>query len=314
MPSPIDIFLSTHGFLMLDGGLATELERLGHDLNHPLWSAHVLRAKPDDILRVHRSYLEAGADCITAASYQASIPGFVSHGLRVSEAKALIAHAVELACEARDVFVLQRKNQDEVCPLVAASIGPYGAYLADGSEFRGKYGISAGDLHAFHEPRWQVLAETSADFFACETIPSFEEAKVLSRLFRQTPEITGWVSFSCRDEMTISDGTPIVDCAALWADCPNVVAVGINCTAPRYIPALIKKVRASAPAKAVVVYPNSGEAFDVRTKTWIGASDPLDFSHACLDWRRCGARLIGGCCRTQPSHIKAMKTALLNDR
>jgi len=310
MSTPIDTFLNTRGFLMLDGGLATELERLGHDLDHPLWSAHVLLTQPDDIIKIHRSYLEAGADCITAASYQASMPGFVAQGLEIAEAQSLIIRSVELACQARTAFVQQHQIQDQLSPLVAASIGPYGAFLANGSEFCGNYDISKKDLHSFHEQRWHLLATTSADLFACETIPSFQEAEVLLQLFREMPERFGWVSFSCRDETCISDGTPIADCAALFSDRPNIVAIGINCTAPKYVPALIRELRESAPEKPVVVYPNSGETFDAGTRRWVGVSDPIDFGKASCDWRKVGARLIGGCCRTGPLHIKAMKAAL----
>lgn len=311
--SPINPFLQKQGFVLLDGGLATELERLGHNLNHRLWSARLLMNKPEEIRKVHLSYLKAGSDCITSASYQASVPGFISEGKTEKEAKSLLKSAVELACETRDDYFQSSKFQHNyrIRPIVAASIGPYGAYLADGSEYTGNYGISTSKLRAFHNPRWEVLADSSADIFACETIPSLQEAEVLRELLSETPDIYAWISFSCKDEKDISDGTTLKEAVSLFENCEQVVAVGINCTAPRYISSLIEEAQRGAPTKSIIVYPNSGEIYDPIRKIWIGTSDPMDFSKASLDWYDQGASLIGGCCRTGPHHIKAMREALL---
>ncbi len=313
-PSPIDAFLEKQGVVLLDGGLATELENLGHDLNHPLWSARLLVTNPEDIRKVHLSYLEAGADCITSASYQASVPGFVAEGMSEKQARSLMKKSVALACEARDEYWECVKSEEDrpIRPLVAASIGPYGAYLADGSEYHGNYGIPSSELRSFHEPRWKVLAESSADLFACETIPSFQEAEVLLELLQETPAIQVWVSFSCRDNESISDGTPIAECATLFVNCEQVVAVGVNCTPPQYVSALIEQIRRGAPTKPIVVYPNSGKIYDATRRAWIGISDTTNFGKAVSEWRRNGALLLGGCCRTEPRHIKAMRGALLS--
>ena len=139
---------------ILDGGLATELERAGFDLGHRLWSAKVLVTHPQAITEVHRAYLEAGADCIVTASYQASSVGLPWDGVGL---EAVLDRAVALACEARDAFDATRPP-DRVRPLVAASIGPYGAALADGSEYRGDYGLTRSELRAFHAPRFRHLA------------------------------------------------------------------------------------------------------------------------------------------------------------
>ncbi|MFQ5628441.1 MAG: homocysteine S-methyltransferase [bacterium] len=314
-PQPLAPFFEKQGVVILDGGLATELERRGHDLDHPLWSARVglLLKRPEAIRRVHLAYLEAGADCIISASYQASLPGFQADGLPVKQARSLIKKTVALACEAREVFLenIQRESKARLRPLVAASIGPYGAYLADGSEYLGNYGVSSEALRTFHLPRWQALAETEADLFACETIPSYQEAGVLLELMQETPEILAWISFSCRDGVHISDGTPIQECAALFGDISQVVAIGVNCTAPRFIASLIRQVRNGAPDKPVVVYPNSGETYDAARRVWTGISDPIDFAQAARDWRAKGASLVGGCCRTGPEHIRAIRQAVL---
>ncbi len=314
MINKIDTFIEKHGMLLLDGGLATELEERGTVLDTHLWSAQLLQENPDAIRNVHLAYLEAGADCIISASYQASIPGFVSYGLSEQEAGTLMSRSIALADEARAQYLESTAAGEtgRTRPLVAASIGPYGACLADGAEYRGNYGISKSELRVFHEPRWEILAASSADLFACETMPSFEEAEVLSELLRQTPGVYAWVSFSCRDGEHISDGTPITECAALLNGCEQVAAIGVNCTAPQYISSLIGQIRAGAPDKPIAVYPNSGEIYDGETRTWLGTSDPLNSGTAALEWFRNGARLIGGCCRMGPGHIKAMREALLN--
>lgn len=315
MINKIDAFIEKHGMLMLDGGLATELEARGTVLDTHLWSAQLLLENPDAIRDVHLAYLEAGADCITSASYQASVPGFVSYGLSEQEAVALLGKSITLAADARDRYLAGSTGgkNGRRRPLVAASIGPYGAYLADGGEYRGDYHISKSELREFHAPRWEILAGSSADLMACETIPSFLEAEVLLEILRQTPGVYAWMSFSCRDGEHISDGTPITECAALLSDCEQVGALGVNCTPPKYISSLIENIRSAAPGKPIAVYPNSGELYDVETRSWIGTSDPLNSGTAALEWFRSGARLIGGCCRMGPNHIKAMREALSNN-
>jgi homocysteine S-methyltransferase len=220
----------------------------------------------------------------------------------------------KIACDARDEFLNTEKNvRQQRRPLVAASIGPYGAYLADGSEYKGDYNIQFGELKAFHEPRWELLAQTPADLFACETIPSIREAEVLRSLLDNTPDIQAWICFSCRDGNHISDGTPIEEGVLLFKDCPQVFAVGVNCTAPKFVPALIKKIAQLSLSKNIVAYPNSGDTYDGNQKKWSGNSTALDFQEAAREWFRSGARLIGGCCRTGPDHIRMLRNALIEE-
>ncbi len=310
--SPIDPFLANDGTLLLDGGLATELEARGHVLDTALWSAELLLSDPDAIRDVHLAYLEAGADCIITSSYQASIAGLSDAGLPRDEAVEVLKRSVDLALEARAMYlrVKHRSTDERPAPLVAASIGPYGASLADGSEYTGDYGISNNALHEFHLERWERLAQTSVDLFACETIPSANEAEVFRTLLERAPSLFAWMSFSCRDGERISDGTPLAECAAMFDDCEQVVAVGINCTAPRHVSSLIECVRKGAPRKPVIVYPNSGEVWDGKRRVWIGMSEPSACAHASREWRELGARLIGGCCRVGPEHIRAMRQTL----
>ncbi len=309
--SLIQPFLDNQGVIILDGGLATELERKGYDLRHRLWSARLLIDRPDAIRAVHRSFLEAGADCIITASYQASVAGLCAEGLSENEARLVLARSVTIAKEARDIFLQSDgKRGSRLNPLVAASIGPYGAYLADGSEYRGDYKISAGELRAYHQPRWEIVTGMQPDLLACETIPSQIEAEVLANLLKETPGMAAWFSFSCRDGRTISDGTPINELVQMLNEYPRVAAVGVNCTAPVYIDALIDQIRTVNTNIPVVVYPNSGEVYDPQKKRWRGKVDPAIFSRAAAGWYAKGARLIGGCCRTTPEHIQDLRKVL----
>lgn len=289
---------------LLDGGLATELENLGADLNHPLWSARILASAPDLIARVHEAYYQAGARFATTATYQASIAGFLQQGYSQNQAQLLLLSAVELADKVRNA----QPNAEKL--LVAASIGPFGAYLADGSEYRGDYGLDRRQLYQFHEPRWCLLRDTAADCFACETIPSLEEAQALAELASHYPQ-PYWLSFSCCDEQHLADGTKI-DYAVqqlLSASHPPV-AVGVNCTAPRFILPLLEHLqKCELGATRLLVYPNSGEHYDASNKCWHGQADVQRFTTAAEQWLAAGANWIGGCCRTTPAHIQALASS-----
>lgn len=304
MTNPITPFLQQQGALILDGGLATELERRGHDLRDELWSARLLRDAPDAIRQVHLDYYWAGADCCASASYQATLPGFMRRGMTAEQAGDLLRLSVQLVREARDAFWAVESNRERrLRPLAAASVGPYGAYLADGSEYTGAYDLDEAGLAAFHRERWAILAGSGADLLACETLPSLVEARALAGLLAETPDVWAWFSFSCRDGAHISDGTPLADCAAMLSGYERVVAIGINCTPPRFIPDLIRAVSA-ATTKPIIVYPNSGETYDPAGKRWLGESVPAEFGTYSREWRKLGAGLIGGCCRTTPAHIR----------
>ncbi|MEM7456066.1 MAG: homocysteine S-methyltransferase [Planctomycetota bacterium] len=315
--------------LILDGGLATELESRGHVLNDALWSARLIEDAPRDIVDVHLAYLQAGADIITSASYQASIQGFRAAGHSHDSAIEIICKAVALAREARDRHVQsgwtietfhQTFIRDLKCeswfdgsgtlarPLVAASIGPYGAYLANGAEFTGNYDLDANGLRDFHHDRWQSLAESGADMLICETVPSFVEATVLADLASKT-NTPVLMSFSCRNKSQISDGTSMRSVASMLQTADNIKAIGINCTSPAYILPLIEEIHAESQLP-VLVYPNSGEIFDGETRSWTGQRDAADFGEAALKWHTTGASIIGGCCRTSPEHIRSIRANL----
>lgn len=293
--------------LLLDGGLSNELERQGCDLNQKLWSAKVLESNPEAIIVAHLAFLEAGAHCIISSSYQATLPGFMAIGYDQPSASALILKSVQLAEEARSRFMTSQPHK--LMPLIAASIGPYGAFLADGSEYRGDYNISDQELNDFHEQRIRLLDNSTADILACETIPSFQEASVLAEILNSVKK-SAWISFSCKDGKHISDGTPIEECAALLANHPKVFAIGVNCTSPQFISELIKSIKTKSGSKKIVVYPNSGAIYHAETKTWSGLSDSSSCELMVKEWMDLGADIIGGCCGIGPQQISAMGKAI----
>jgi homocysteine S-methyltransferase len=306
-----DFLSSSAGVVILDGGLATELERRGLDLRDPLWSAKFLVEAPGEIETVHYEYFRAGADIGTSASYQATFEGFASRGIGTKESDRLLRLSVELVDRARERFWKDSASRPgRVFPLVAASIGCYGASLHDGSEYRGDYGLSRKQLMDFHRPRLRVLADSGADLLAFETIPSKLEAEAVVALLEELPGAPpAWVSFSCRNRVEVSHGEALADCFAAAGASAAVAAVGINCTAPRFVSALLESAR-GATGKLVAVYPNSGEIWDAPKQTWIPGETSAPIEVLAPEWRRRGARLIGGCCRTTPSTIAALRAIL----
>jgi homocysteine S-methyltransferase len=307
MHDPIDNFLAQCPLMVLDGALATELERRGADLDDPLWSAKCLVERPDLIRQVHLDYFRAGADVATTATYQATFEGFARRGIERQAAVQLMCRAVDIAVAARDEFwALESNRAGRLRPLIAASFGPYGAMLADGSEYRGRYELDDGALAEFHAPRLRVLADAGADLLACETIPCLREALVLARGLREFPGVHAWISFSCRDGAHTSEGEDIGECVAQLRAYPQIAAVGVNCTAPQYITPLLRKMRAKTD-KPLVVYPNSGECYEASIKQWRGAGGAWQIGAQARLWYAEGARLIGGCCRTGPLEISSVK-------
>lgn len=303
---PIHQLLSGQRAVILDGALATELERRGANLNDPLWSAKILIEQPELIRAVHADYYAAGADVATTASYQATFEGFAKRGFDHAAAAALMKKSVELAREARDAFWAEPDNRiGRSRPLVAASVGPYGAMLADGSEYRGDYSLDEEQLMAFHRPRLQVLVDAGADLLACETLPCLSEARALARLLPEFPGISAWISFSCRDGEHNSQGERLSDCVAALESFDQVVALGVNCSAPAHISSLLRSAR-TATKKPLLTYPNSGETYDAVHKCWHGIRDAGQFAEASRGWFQDGAQVLGGCCRTTPEDIRAV--------
>ncbi|HKJ51774.1 MAG TPA: homocysteine S-methyltransferase [Gammaproteobacteria bacterium] len=293
---------SGHPFL-LDGGLGSELAARGLDIDSPLWSAEMILHNSDALREVHRDYLDAGAMCISTASYQASLPGLAARGMTANESERVFRASVEIAAGARDEFM--HRHPEQARPLIAASIGPYGAYLADGSEYRGNYGVGEAALEEFHVRRLAWLDAAGADLLACETIPDLQEARILGRLLEpvSTPV---WISFCCRDSATLHDGNSLESAAEMFASHPRVFALGVNCCAPGIVEEAIGRIRAVAPHKLIVVYPNSGQQYDAEARQWSGDAELSHWSSLAQRWFDAGAGLIGGCCRIGPRHIREL--------
>lgn len=294
--------------LLLDGGLATELERRGHDVSGSLWSAALLRSSPEAIEQVHYDYYAAGASIAISASYQASYEGFAAAGIDAGETTALMQRSVDLAISARARY---RRDHPGVARrlLVAASVGPYGAISHDGAEYRGDYGLSVGELVEFHARRFDVLAGSGADLLACETIPVLDESLAIAQLLSKHPRLPAWISYTSQDGIHTSHGESLTDCARALDAVPNVIAVGVNCVKPEVVGDAIRALRAGT-GKAIVVYPNSGERWSGQTHDWQGAPDRESLASLAPGWIKAGARLIGGCCRTGPADIAALGTVL----
>ena len=290
---------------VLDGGMASEMEFLGADISGPLWSAHVLEDAPEMVSAVHRGYLEAGSDVLLTASYQVSRKGYREFGLEAERADRALIRAVELAVEVRAEF--SRKGV-----LIAASLGPYGAALHDGSEYHGNYDCSFEELVGFHRERIAVLVESEADLLAFETLPSIEEARAIGVALAPWPDIAAWFTFTCPgmrgEDLRVAHGEFLRDCAGLVAGFRQTVAVGVNCTPPEWIERLIGELKVAS-EMPVVVYPNSGEGWDAPCRCWTGVSDPAGFGKLAEGWFKAGAQIVGGCCRTRPEHIRRVAAA-----
>ncbi|MFF4312898.1 homocysteine S-methyltransferase [Streptomyces sp. 900105755] len=283
------------GTVVLDGGMSNQLASAGHDLSDELWSARLLADRPDAVRDAHLAYFEAGADVAITASYQATFEGFGKRGIPHAEAARLLALSVQLGRDA----VRRARAEGIARPLwVAASVGPYGAMLADGSEYRGRYGLSVGELERFHRPRLEVLAGAGPDVLALETVPDADEAAALLRAVRGLG-VPAWLSYSVAGGLTRA-GQPLEEAFALAADVDEVIAVGVNCCAPQDADRAVE-VAARVTGKPVVVYPNSGEVWDAQARAWTGRSTFA--AEQVTGWRAAGARLIGGCCRVGPEAI-----------
>ena len=280
---------------LLDGGLSTALEQLGSTLNTSLWSGELLKSHPDQIRAAHKLFADAGAAILITSSYQVTYPGCLALGWSKDEVTAALISSTELA---------RFPNVK-----VAASIGPYGAFLADGSEYRGNYGLSVDELKEFHRERLITLISTKPDFLGFETVPEITEARAYIELMQECgSQIPYWISFSCKSESELSSGESFADAVKVVNESSKAFAVGINCTAPHLVAPLLKSASSKIP---FIVYANSGRTWDAATKKWNGSGDLVFDSRLIQEWRALGASIIGGCCGVGPSDIATLD--LLSD-
>ena len=296
--------------VILDGGLASELERRGQDVSGPLWSAQVLREAPDAVVAVHAAYFAAGADVATSASYQATYAGFAAAGVDQRETTDLLRRSVQLADRARREAAADDEAHGRPARRrwVAASVGPYGAMLADGSEYRGDYRLTVEQLRAFHRPRLEVLAQACLDVgdavLACETLPSLVEVEALAAELGRLG-VPAWVSVT-PDRHRLRTGEPVVEAFALAAEVPEVVAVGVNCCEPADVDRALGAARTVG--RPAIAYPNTGEGWDAVARAWTGT--PTLDATAAQAWKDEGARALGGCCRVGPALLAQIAQAV----
>ncbi|KAG7326412.1 hypothetical protein KOW79_009813 [Hemibagrus wyckioides] len=298
---------------ILDGGISTELEERGFQIQgDPLWSSRILYTNPKAVKDVHYSFLQCGSDVITTATYQASIEGFIKHlVLKPEEAEDLIMSGVRLARESAADFMASGLTADRGVPLVAGSVGPYGAFLHDGSEYTGVYAgsMSVEELKNWHRPQIRSLVSAGVDLLALETIPSLKEAEALVELLREFPDAKAWLSFSCKDAQNISDGNKFARAVQVACNSAQLVAVGVNCSPPALVTPLLESAKSHKTANVNwVVYPNSGEDWDLSTG-W-RRQERIPFTELSVEWKEQGALWIGGCCRTSPADIAQLKSRL----
>jgi homocysteine S-methyltransferase len=287
--------------VLSDGGLATELEARGHDLSDALWSARLLADAPGEITAAHLGFYRAGASIATTASYQASFAGFAARGLSRAAAETLLRRSVQLAADARSQLA-----EDGRPRWVAASVGPYGAALADGSEYRGRYGLSVAELTAWHRPRVEILADAGPDVLALETVPDVDEGEALMAAVSGLG-VPAWLCYSIEGSRTRA-GQPLAQAFAVAAGVPEVAAVGVNCCDPADVSAVIA-VAAEVTGKPVIVYPNSGEVWSSKRRQWEGGS--RDLTAYARQWVRDGAQVVGGCCRVRPADIEQLRRIVI---
>ncbi|QAA21831.1 homocysteine S-methyltransferase [Sporolactobacillus terrae] len=299
--------LKQYNPIILDGAMATEIEKHGIALDSELWSAAIIQEHPEIVKQVHLDYFKSGADIATTNTYQATLLGFQQSGYSEQEAEQIICKTVQLAAHARAEFWASLSPQQQASrpyPLIAGSVGPYGAYLADGSEYSGDYTLNEGGYRMFHQSRMQLLKKAGTDLFAFETMPNFAETQALAKLLRDAfPQDEAWLSFSLKDPEHLCDGTPLAEAAAFFKDNDQIAAIGVNCFSMMKIEHAITAIRA-ATNKPIVAYPNSGEKYHPIKKIWISSKHRPSFYEASQMWAKAGASLIGGCCRTSPDDIR----------
>lgn len=294
--------------LVVDGAMATELEKRGVDTSSELWSATALINNPEAITAVHKSYFQSGADIAITNTYQANIAKFMELGMSEQESADLIIKAVKLAQQARTDFYESLSEEDRQkrakYPLIAGSVGPYGAYLADGSEYRGDYSLTKKEYQDFHYSRMKLLDKAGVDLFAFETQPNFDEANALvDLLVDKFPQQHAWLSFSVKDSETLCDGTSLSEAVKYFEDVDQISAIGVNCTTLENIQEIVRGIN-QVTDKPIIVYPNNGDIYDPETKTWQANPQADTFTDLVPEWLEAGAKLVGGCCRTTPADIK----------
>lgn len=307
--------------LVLDGGFTAALAFRGNEsaFKHPLFGAHLIQENPDEIYRAHLDFLEAGSDIIETSTYQGSVKGFQDHlNLDEEKSKELLRFGVRLAKKAKTDFLKNLDDKSERFePKIAGSLGPYGAHLLDCSEYTGDYAskLSDSQLKDWHRKQITQLVAENVDILGFDTFPSLKEALSVATLLKSEFEgVAAWISFSCKDEKNISDGTSFKDCVQALLPYENIVGYGINCCLPSTITPLVKSVIDIVPKdRYLLVYPNSGEEFVPNERRWeIGEREKTPLHTFIKEWKSLGVNWIGGCCRVNPKDISLIRKEMIS--
>ncbi|KAJ3653766.1 hypothetical protein Zmor_013001 [Zophobas morio] len=300
--------------VVLDGGFATQLschvsQQIDGDV---LWSARFLATDKEAVIDAHLDFLRAGADLVMTNSYQASIGGFVEHlHLTKEESYDLIKESVALARTACERY--QKEFPNSPAPMIVGSVGPYGASLHDGSEYSGSYAKSTpvDTMRQWHIPRIKALVEAGVDLLALETIPCRIEAEMLVDLLKKEfPDTKAWLAFSVsQDGKSLAYGENFQETARHCYEMnpSQLVAVGVNCVAPRLVESFISGINKDRRNPIpLVVYPNSGESYKVELG-WIDRDKCEPVDTYVQRWLDLGVTWVGGCCRTYATDVSRIR-------
>ena len=283
----------TEAYTLIDGGLSTAIERLGGDVSGQLWTAGLAVTDPDKLLAAHRSFVEAGAEVIATASYQCDARAFESFGYDATRGRRVLA----------DMTALARRATQGTSTRVAASVGPFGASLANGSEYTGRYGVEWSVVEHYHREKLRILVDSGPDLVAVETIPLAREAQLIADLLVEYGAPPTWFSFGCADAHRTYGNDDLGVAVRGVSDYPNLVAVGVNCVAPATVSGALRTIRQAIGDRPLIAYPNHGRVWDAVARTWTGDDATASIDDSVDEWVSLGARFVGGCCGVGPTEI-----------
>ncbi|CAI2635763.1 MULTISPECIES: homocysteine S-methyltransferase [Apilactobacillus] len=297
----VNNWINQQDHILIDSSMSTGLEERGLKLNSNLWTAAALESHEDLIVDVHKKYFDAGSSMTTTNTYQASVPGLVKAGYSENQAIALIKKAVELADRGRN------ESTNPNPKWLLGGVGPYGAFLANGSEYTGDYSLTDEEYIAFHEGRIKAMVEAGIDVLILETLPNINELKAITEYTKQF-DIPVIVAASLRDKSHLADGSSLIEVASFLESQEHVIAYGLNCTKPQLVTPALKVLKQSHPThKPFIAFPNSGATYNPEIKEW--NHDDLsfeEFDELIAQWFNLDLKFVGGCCcmtEEQEQHI-----------
>lgn len=350
-----DVLQNSKKVILIDGGLGTELEQRKVNINSLLWSSVALVEAADDVTKLHYDYYHSGANVGITCSYQCSEDSLKASDKEKYSSKEsrlqVYKESVEVCKRAKIMRMADAKAIELlVSPEIAGSIGPFGSFLNDGSEFTGGYERSEDEYQAFHEEKLDFFMNGTeeVDYLQLETMPNFEEIKALLMLIKrknsERKETQGKsekrfiLSLSIRNEEQLADGTPLKavvkylhDVGYLSKDPKTtpLMAVGANCLKLKYSVKFVENLtnymnELQIYGFPISIYPNSGEIYDGIKKNWIfdqsnekyyttnvNGEKVCDWKILLDAWIASGAKIIGGCCRVGVRDIVEMNKVVL---